>query len=287
MDWMRPLKPQNVREEGPPGAGNQGWWQIFPAYPNMQALSPIHILVWNTCPDFSYGSSQTCQMKKKYQERCLPQEGKEGWCVFHRDPSSGWKLPSKTIHFRHMNKTYGLHMNCFKNCSEFPSSAAHQPGFANTCVLQHVPVADCCGWLHLLRTKQTPFIEISSVGKPESSSARLMKPHFLTHKFCTHCQSAQLCKLTSTHQMVLVLLHQNCWCAQGSAKMHHGFSQLNTLPSHRKNTKGHRASLFSSTNSWPVNKCKSLVAVGWNNLSSQEGKGNCFIMCSIKMLCGS
>lgn len=151
-------------------------------------------------------------------------------CVSQR---SGLKLPSKTVRFRHVNKIYGLNIIALKTALNFH----HQPPtncFANTCVLQHVPVADCCGWLCILRTKQTPFIEIFSARKPESSSAHVVKPHFLTHQLCPHCQSAQLCKLTCTHQMVLVLLHQNCWCAQGSAKVHRGFPQFNTRPSHRK-----------------------------------------------------
>lgn len=149
-------------------------------------------------------------MKKKYRKKCLPQEDQQGAYVFHRDPSAAWEVTSRTVDFRHIHKTYGLNTNCFKNCS---LNFHHQPPtncFANICVLQHVPVADCGGWLHILRKNWTPFIEISSTRKPASSSPCVMKPHLLTNKFCTRCQSSQLCKMTYTHQMVLVLLQQNC-----------------------------------------------------------------------------
>lgn len=116
------------------------------------------------------------------------------------------------------------------NCHNQPSTSC----FADTYVLQHVPVADRGSWLDILRTKQTPFIEVSGARKPARSSICVMKPHFLTYKFCTHCWSPQLCRMTYTHQMVLVLLHQNCWCAQGSVKMHCAFPQFNMLPNHRK-----------------------------------------------------
>lgn len=143
-------KPQNVREESPPGAGNHRWWQIFPAYPNMQALFPFISLREIPAQPFPVDLHKPAKWKLCTKRDAFLRKA-EGWCVFHSDPNAGWKLPSWTIHFRHMNKTYGLHMSCFNNCSEFPSSATHQPGFANTCVLQHVPVADCCGWLHILR----------------------------------------------------------------------------------------------------------------------------------------
>jgi len=135
-------------------------------------------------------------MKEKYPKRCLPQEGQQGACVFHRDPSAAWELTSRTVDFRHIHKTYGLNMKCLENCS---LNFHHQPPtncFANTSVLQHVPVTDRGSWLRIPRTKLPPFTEISSARKPASSSPHVMKPCFLAHRFCTRCQSAQLCGTT-------------------------------------------------------------------------------------------
>lgn len=140
----------------------------------------------------------TLQHEKEVPKE-MPSSGRptRSMCVSQRSKCSlGTHISA--VDFRHIRKTYGLNMDCFKNCS---LNFHHQPPtncFADTCVLQHVPVADCGSWLHILRTKQTPFIEISSARKPASSSPRVMEPHFLAHKFCTHCQSAQLCKMTYT-----------------------------------------------------------------------------------------
>lgn len=151
VDWMRPPKLQNVREDSPPGAGNRGWWQILQLIQTCKHFLPFISLHEIPAQTFPMDLHKFVKWKIS-AKRCLPQEGKEGLCVFHRDPSAGLKLPSQTVHSRHMNKTYGLNIIALKTALNFH----HQPPtncFANTCVLQHVPVADCCDWLHILRTK--------------------------------------------------------------------------------------------------------------------------------------
>lgn len=153
---------------------------------------------------------------------------------FIRDSNVAREPTALIDNLRHIHKTHRLNTSCLKNRSV---NLHHQPPtscFANSSVLQHVPGAVCGCWLRTSRTKQTPFTEISSAGEPASSSPHVAKPHFLAHKLCTRRQSAQLCRMTYTRQMVPALLHQNCWCAQGSAKIHRAFPQLNTLPNHRE-----------------------------------------------------